>query len=304
MITRFQGDAGRENLRNAILEQQCVAHNPGIADALRDVLELVQFKTGEVLTQQNGTDRDIYLILAGKVSIQVNGREVAIRGADQHVGEMALIDTKARRSATIEAIEDTVAAKISESHFSGIAQSYPDLWRRLALELGNRLRERSKYVREVNPRPVLFVGSSTEGLKVAKQIQVGLSHSGCLVTVWTDNVFVPGHYTMEDLENKVQSADFGVLVCTSDDHVTNVDRGTDRHAPRDNVILEIGMSLGALGRARTFLVHPRGANLKIPTDLLGITPVDYVADDPANLASHLAPVCTQISDVIASLGPR
>ena len=80
--------------------------------------------------------------------------------------------------------------------------------------------------------------------------------------------------------------------------VINVTRGVDTVAPRDNVILELGMCIGAMGRKRAFLVRPRGVELKIPTDLLGITPIDYKSDDPANLAVHLSPVCTQINQAV------
>ena len=43
-------------------------------------------------------------------------------------------------------------------------------------------------------------------------------------------------------------------------------------APRDNVVFELGMFIGALGHARTFLVQPLDAEVKIPTDLMGFTP--------------------------------
>jgi predicted nucleotide-binding protein len=275
-----------------------------VTDALLPKIDLVPFKQGEKLMEQGGTDNCIFLILAGRVSILVNGREMAIRTGRQHVGEMALIDTSAKRNATVIALEETVAAKVAEPDFSAIANKYPNVWRCLALELGNRLRERSKHVRAPNPRPVIFIGCALEGLKVAEQIQVGLSHADVVPQIWTNNVFTAGSGTMEALEQRIGSADFGVLVCTPDDQVINVARGVDTVAPRDNVILELGMCIGAMGRKRAFLVRPRGVELKIPTDLLGITPIDYKADDPTNLAVHLGPVCTQIKQAVEREGPR
>jgi predicted nucleotide-binding protein len=88
---------------------------------------------------------------------------------------------------------------------------------------------------------VLFVGSSTKGLAVANEIQSGLSHDDFVVQVWTNNVFIPGHGTMEDLERRIQTLDFGVIVCTPDDTVINESRQINQAAPRDNVILELGM---------------------------------------------------------------
>ncbi len=194
---------------------------------------------------------------------------------------------------------------MAEPAFTAIADKHPHVWRCLALELGNRLRERSKHVRQMNPRPVVFVGCSVEGLTIAEFIQLGLSHADMVVHLWTNNLFVPGSYTMESLEQRITTADFGVLVCTPDDHVTNPKRKTDNPAPRDNVILELGMCIGAMGRQRAFLVRPRGVDLKIPTDMIGITPIDYAHDpDPANIAACIGPVCTQIKLAVAAKGPR
>jgi predicted nucleotide-binding protein len=304
MINRFIGKSGAAARRQAILDQQCVNNDDQVADAILAKIKVATFKKGDKLMVEDGTDNDLFLIFGGRVSILVKGREMAIRVGGQHVGEMALIDTSAKRSATVIALEETVAAKIAEADFSAIANKYPTVWRRLALELGNRLRERSKHLQAPNPRPVIFIGSAAEGLTIAKQIQLGLSHAYVVPQVWTDNVFAAGKGTMEALEKRIKTADFGVLVCTPDDQVINVKRKVNTKAPRDNVILELGMCIGAMGRERAFLVRPRGVDLKIPTDLLGITPIDYTADDPANLAAHIAPVCTQIEQAVQREGPR
>jgi CRP/FNR family transcriptional regulator, cyclic AMP receptor protein len=302
MINRFEGNP--RILREAILNQQCVAHDDAIADAICATSELVEIKPGDRLTDQGGHDNDIYLILAGRISIRVNGREMAIRQAGQHVGEMVTINPAATRSATTVALEETIVAKVSEPAFATIAEAHPLLWRRLAKELGDRLRERTKFVKAPNPRPVIFIGSSTEGLTIANEIQAGLSHDDYVLTVWTNNVFIPGHGTMEDLQARITTADFGVLVCTPDDRIINEDRGVDEYGPRDNVILELGMCLGALGQHRTLLVQPRIKELKKLTDMLGITPIDYKADDPDNLTAHIGPVCTAIRKVIEMEGVR
>src|SRR5687767_7828283 len=110
MIRRFQGPENRDKLIEAIQRQQVVPNIRGLAEKLADVSELLQFEPTpphNVLIQQNAADNDLFLILAGRVSITVNGREVAIRQAGQHVGEMAMIDTAAPRCATVTAIEQT-----------------------------------------------------------------------------------------------------------------------------------------------------------------------------------------------------
>ncbi len=304
MLERFQGDSQKANLREALLEQQCIAHKEAVVDKLMSVVGLQEFAPGSIIMQQGGQDRDLYFVLAGRVSIQVNGRELALRGAGQHIGEMALIDPRAIRSASILAVDPTVTARIAEQDFTPLAAEFPELWRRLALELANRLRERAQFVKAPNPRPVIFIGSSVESLQIANEIQAGLAHDAVVPVVWTNNVFVPGHHSMEDLELRISTADFGVFVCGQDDKIVNEQRHLDEYAPRDNVIFELGMSVGALGRRRTFVVKPRLRDLHLPSDLLGITPLDYTADDPLNIVAHVAPVCTAIRRVITDMGPK
>src|SRR4051794_29128750 len=100
-------------------------NNGEVADAILKRQELLSFKAGEVLIQQGASDNHILLILCGKVSVHVRGREVAIRQARQHVGEMALIDKAAKRSATVTALEETVVVKVAEPDFTPIADAHP-----------------------------------------------------------------------------------------------------------------------------------------------------------------------------------
>jgi predicted nucleotide-binding protein len=301
MLERF-ADSPRI-LRQAVLDQQCVAHDHSLADELCKVLKLQAVKQGESLTRQGGQDNDIYLILAGRISIIVNGREIAIRQAMQHVGEMVTIDPSATRCATTIALEDSIVAKISEPDFATIAMTYPGLWRRLAIELANRLRQRSHFIKEPNPRPAIFIGSSSEGKAVAEQIYTSLSADDVSLRMWTFDVFVAGHGTIEDLEEQISSADFGVLVFTPDDHILNDSRKIDIYGPRDNVVLELGMCIGALGSRRGLVVRPNVPDLKVPSDLDGITNIVYV-QDAAKLAANIDQVHDEIVKVIELEGLR
>ena len=106
MKERFNGPAGKRLLTDAISQQTVVHGNQDLAAQIADIAELIACDTGFCLILQNATDNDLYFILTGQFSIQVNGREVARRRAGQHVGEMALIDPKAKRSASVIACED------------------------------------------------------------------------------------------------------------------------------------------------------------------------------------------------------
>jgi hypothetical protein len=121
-------------------------------------------------------------------------------------------------------------------------------------------------------RPLVFIGSSTEGLPVAKAVQANLDYCAECV-IWHQGGFGLSEGSLESLVNKLDEWDFGVLVLTPDDFVES--RGARNAVPRDNVLLELGLFVGRLGRERTFMVVDRSAKLKLPSDLAGITPATF-----------------------------
>jgi CRP/FNR family transcriptional regulator, cyclic AMP receptor protein len=299
MIERFQDPV---KLVAGLQRQQVVGNDKKIAERLAAVSTLLKYDisgSNNVLITQDDSDNDIFFILAGRVSIWVNGKEVAIRGAGQHVGEMALIDNSAPRCATVRAIEQTVVAKIQEKDFTPIADKHPKLWRNLAVELGNRIRERGKQVVAPNPRPVVFIGSSKESLSPAREIQSLLSHDDLVARPWTDG-FRPSATSIENLERELAGADFAILVLAADDVVES--RKISESAPRDNVIWEHGFFVGGLGRSRTFIVKPRNVELKLPSDWGGITILDYDPNGTMDdLSSRLGSAVNSIRKEIARL---
>jgi CRP/FNR family transcriptional regulator, cyclic AMP receptor protein len=219
---------------------------------------------------------------------------------------MSLIDPSAPRSATVTALEDTLVAEIQEPDFSRIVGDHP-VWRHLAKELCQRLRARGEMLRQPNDKPRLFLGSSKEALPVIKNIQAGLAFENVVATTWGDGVFAAGSFTLETLESQVQSADFALMAFTADDKTLSRDEATS--APRDNVVFELGLFMlglfmGALGRKRTFVAQERGAELKIPSDLRGLTTLLYQPGRPEDMRSRVAALCTELAGLMKSLGPR
>ncbi|AQU82779.1 MAG: nucleotide-binding protein [Halomonas sp.] len=150
-------------------------------------------------------------------------------------------------------------------------------------------------------RPSLFIGSSVEGLPYAKALQINLDHA-LEVAIWSQGIFGLSNGTLEDLVKKLEKADFAALVVTPDDLIAS--RGAEQPSPRDNVLLELGMCIGSLGRERSFFVYDRTSDIKIPTDLAGVTPATFQSHADGNLEASLGAVSTQIEKKALELGMR
>src|SRR5687767_12512580 len=99
----------------------------------------------------------------------------------------------------------------------------------------------------------VFVGSSKEGLPIAEAI-VPILSLNFKVNLWTHGVFHAGNYFLEDLAAAVRGNDLALFIGSPDDWVTK--RGKRSQTLRDNIIFELGMFIGALGRQRSFLFVP------------------------------------------------
>lgn len=110
-------------------------------------------------------------------------------------------------------------------------------------------------------------------------------------------------YALESLMRQLSQTDFAILVLSADDILHS--RGTVNHSPRDNVLLELGLFMGALRRRRTFAVYDSDKTPKIPSDLLGINLATYRGErSDKNLVAAVGEACDVIRDVIVELGPR
>ena len=303
MIRRYEGSTGKKLLIKAICDQFVVAGDSAIAQKIVTIGKLLDLKPGKILIKQNDTDNEVYFIVSGEVIININGRNVSNRNAGQHVGEMALLDHTARRSATVIAKERTLVLQVTEKKISSIAVQYPQLWRRFAVELGSRLRERSKFIPQPNATPVIFIGSSKESLNEATWVSNSLNRRLTISRLWTqEGIFNLSKTAIEDLMQMAMESDFAVLLLTPDDMTKS--RGKKKASPRDNTVFELGLFMGALGRERAFIVTPKGVDLKLPTDLLGLKHVLYANGNKKTLGKRMAPVSRALWNRIQQLGAR
>lgn len=123
----------------------------------------------------------------------------------------------------------------------------------------------------------VFIGSSNEAHEEGLLLKVAEIVEDCKMNPirWNQSpsIFEAGKFTIEVLEELIETYDISaaIFICTSDDKVWY--RGEEVGKPRDNVIFEHGLFSGKLGRKNSIIIKQGDA--KLPTDLLGVTYVDF-----------------------------
>lgn len=302
MLFRFEGDAGRRLRVESLITQKMVGGNRALAEQLADIVRLRSLAADEILIEQNGTDNDVFMVLAGAVQIVVNGRTVGRRGPNDHVGEMAAIEPTQKRAASVSALEESIVAVISEPQLAELGNTYPELYRCLAKELARRLLQRNAFVNATHDKIRVFIISSAEAREVARTVQNAFERDPFTTVVWTDDVFKVAHYTLQSLEDQVDTCDFAIAITHADDVTES--RGQRWPAPRDNVIFELGLFMGRLGKSRAILMEPREEGIKLPSDFAGITTVPYRYVPGPDAMALMAPACNKLRQHILALGPN
>lgn len=293
--------SGDDKLAREILsEQVLIRGETDIVDKVLKCIVFIEVKAGQVVIQQGADDDDMYFIANGELDVLVNGRHVASRARSEHVGEMAVIDPIARRGSSVVAKVDSILARISSNDFRRVADEHFVVWKRLAAVMANRLNQREKFHLAPRSRPVVFIGSTVEGLRVAREIEAAFKYDNITIKLWTNGVFEASSTPIESLTSMISECDFGVMLVTPDDKILS--RGDEHKIPRDNVIFELGLLIGKIGRQRTFMMMPSDADVKIPTDLLGVTPIKFVLKSGEDVATSLSAPCHELRKNIEKLG--
>ena len=107
-----------------------------------------EYKEGTVIFNQGDPGDCMYDIFSGRVGVYAaygtpNEKLIAELKAGEFFGEMGLLD-KAPRSATVVALEDTLAYVISESDFNEFFMKQPEKALQIMRQLSQRLRKRTE----------------------------------------------------------------------------------------------------------------------------------------------------------------
>jgi CRP/FNR family transcriptional regulator, cyclic AMP receptor protein len=300
MERRFEDETGRRRLIDLLREQKMVRGSDALADELSKLVKVKEVRAGEVLIEEGADDTDLYFILDGVFDIVIRGKRIAQRNAGTQVGEMAAAQPGQRRSASVIASSNALVARLEEKDLVVLGEKFPDIWRQIARELARRLLERNQFIAVSREMVRVFIISSVEALPIARAVEDALEHDNFHIVLWPNDVFRVANYAIEDLERELEAADFAVAIAQPDDLVKV--RKQKRSAPRDNVIFELGFFMGRLGRARAILMEPRGEDVKLPSDLKGITTIPYKYAEGCDLSVAMSPACNRLRNHINRLG--
>jgi signal-transduction protein with cAMP-binding, CBS, and nucleotidyltransferase domain len=155
-----------EQVVRALIQQNTICSD-SVANAIFAIGNLKMCSKDEVFARQGDLGAELYYILSGSVRIVVRGHEYKIRSRGDLIGEMAVIEPGERRSADLIAAEDaTMLWVVRASDFLNSAKRHGEIWECVARELASRLRQRDQFFVPPNENPVIFVGSSTEGVDI------------------------------------------------------------------------------------------------------------------------------------------
>jgi hypothetical protein len=143
-----------------------------------------------------------------------------------------------------------------------------------------------------------FIGSSVDGLERARAIQEEL-RGDLECTIWNQGTFQPGKTQIEALSKAVTEHHFAIFIFVPEDFATLKDHSSEK--VRDNVLFQLGLFIGKLGRDRSFFVVPEGEQqIPIAASLAGVTPGTYNPNN-SDLQTAVSSACFQIRKSVKTL---
>lgn len=142
----------------------------------------------------------------------------------------------------------------------------------------------------------IFLASSDKSFPVAEALREKLSEPFLEIITWKKlGVFKLSEHTMASLEKIVNECDFGIFILGPDDLLIKNFKVFD--ITRDNVIFELGLFFGKVGRKRSYMLRPYNVKIKEPSDLKGITWASYEIKD--SKVYDFTDACSKIKDAIS-----
>jgi CRP-like cAMP-binding protein len=107
---------------------------------IASIADEASLEKGTVLCQQDKIAQQCFVIVDGKAKVEIDGKEIAVVGPGQAVGEMALLNRKPR-VATVRATTPMTVYVIHHAQFRALLEDASTVAIRLLENLSERLRE-------------------------------------------------------------------------------------------------------------------------------------------------------------------
>jgi len=108
---------------------------------LAPLVDEVRFPAGKVLITEGRGGEEAFVIVSGSASVTRGGSELRTAEAGEVVGEMALLQPAAVRSATVTAATDMELLVVGTRAFHSLIMKHPEMSLAIAVGLAERLRE-------------------------------------------------------------------------------------------------------------------------------------------------------------------
>ena len=128
-------DAKLELIRGTPLFTHCSRKD---LQRIAEVADEIDLQAGKVLIEEGQRGREFFVLVSGEVEVRRKGRKVATLGPGSFFGEMALL-SKTPRTATVTAVTPIDVLVISDRAFLGLLDRMPELWRKVARALAERV---------------------------------------------------------------------------------------------------------------------------------------------------------------------
>jgi len=124
----------------------------------------------------------------------------------------------------------------------------------------------------IRKQPVVFISSSAEDLNIAKELSSLLEAVGINVISWDQTGFPAGRTIIEAFESTLSKVDAAIVLLGDG-------------SPPSNLMFELGMLQGKLGRTRTVVLSLESS--KLPSDVLGTIYLRYSKENVKAIKPNL-----------------
>ena len=102
------------------------------------IADELDFRAGKTLIREGDRGREFFVLLRGGAEVTRGGKQLAVRGAGDFFGEIALI-TDRPRTATVTTTEPSVVLVVTDRDFKHLVKESPTIALKVLEALGERL---------------------------------------------------------------------------------------------------------------------------------------------------------------------